>query len=401
MEESANMIRNEQHPLVEKAATFIAALFKNELSNKNVYHNFNHTRETVEAATAAAEYYQLNETDTHRLLLAAWFHDAGYIRAYKGHEEVSQEIALNFLEDERAEKEDMQVVKSLIASTKSEHEPQNLLEEILHDADHLSIGKKRFFRKAELLRIEWEVFLDKHYTEKKWAQEQLQFIIANNFYSEYFRREFGARREKNIEKQRSKLDKSEKKHQKNLAPKRGTETMYRATYRTHINLSSIADSKANMMISINTIIMSVIITVVGGGFSLSETAFVENLRYTVPICILLLGALASVIFAIISARPNVTEKKVNIEKIKKKKSSVLFFGNFSNMKLPDFITNMNELRQSKELLYDNMTVDLYYLGLVLTQKYRLLRISYNIFMAGLILAVVAFLGIFIYSQFFR
>lgn len=397
MEETSDFI--DQYPLVGKAASFVAALFKNELSNKYVYHNFNHTRETAEAAANAAAYYQLNEKKVYQLLLAAWFHDTGYTKTYEGHEEVSQQIAREFLQNQEVEEKDIRAVEDLIASTKGGHEPQNLLEEIMHDADRLSIGKKRFFRKAELLRIEWEMFLDNHYTEKEWAQEQLNFIIANNFYTEYFRREFGSRREKNIEKQRSQLDKTKKKRKKNLDPKRGTETMYRATYRNHINLSSIADNKANMMISINTIIMSVIITVVGGSFTLSETAFVENLRYTIPICTLLLGALGSVIFAIISARPNVTEKKVNIEKIRNKQSSVLFFGNFSNMKLPDFISNMDELRQSKELLYDNMTIDLYYLGLVLTQKYKLLRISYNIFMFALILAVLAFVGIFFYSQY--
>ena len=396
MEESPKSIH--KHPLVEKAATFVACLFKDKLSNKYVYHNFNHTRETADAAANAAAYYQLNEKESCRLLLAAWFHDTGYTGTYNGHEELSQQIARDFLQDQQLEEADIKEVERLIASTKSDHEPKDLLEEIMHDADRLSIGKKRFFRKAELLRIEWEMFLDQHYSDKEWAKEQLQFIIANNFYTEYFRREFGSRREKNIEKQRSQLEKSKKKRKKSRSPKRGTETMYRATYRNHINLSSIADNKANMMISINTIIMSVIITVVGGSFTLSETAFVENMRYTIPICILLLGALGSVIFAIISARPNVTEKKVDIEKIRNKKSSVLFFGNFSNMKLQDFINNMNELRQSKELLYDNMTIDLYYLGLVLTQKYRLLRISYNIFMTGIILAVLAFIGIFFYSQ---
>lgn len=391
----------DQNTLIDKATTFVARLFKNELSTKYVYHNFTHTRETAEAAHEAGSYYQLSEKDCYRLLLAAWFHDTGYVKTYNGHEEASMQIARDFLKKEGVGEEDIQAVESLIASTRAEHKPQSLLEEILHDADRISIGKKRFFRKAELLRIEWEIFLDKHYTEKEWSQEQLKFIIANNFYTECFRREFGSRREKNIEQQRNQLDKAKKKRSKSSSPKRGTETMYRATYRNHINLSSIADNKANMMISINTIIMSVIITVIGGGFTLSETTFVQSLRYTVPICILLLGALGSVIFAVISARPNVTEKKVNIDKIRKKKSSVLFFGNFSNMKLPEFISNMNELMQSKELLYDNMTIDLYYLGLVLTQKYRLLRISYNIFMAGLILSVVAFIGIFFYSQFNR
>lgn len=385
-------------PIVQKAATYVAHLFKQELSNKYVYHNLPHTCETVEASREAAEYYQINEQDQRVLLLAAWFHDTGYIKAYIGHEDESRKYARSFLEEEGLAEEEIRQVEELIESTRAGHKARNLLEEILHDADHINIGKKRFFRKAELLRIEWEFFLDKHYTDREWARVQENFIIGTNFYTEYFRREYGSRREKNIEKQRGILVKKKQKRKKDRAPKRGTETMYRATYRNHINLSSIADQKANMMISINTIIMSIIVTVVGSGFTFSEQSFVESIRYTIPICILLLGSLISVIYAILSARPHVTEKKVDLEKIRNKKSSTLFFGNFSNMKLNDFIDNMQELMKSRELLYDNMTIDLYYLGLVLTSKYRLLRISYNVFMSGIILCVVAFIGIFIYSQ---
>lgn len=389
------------HPIAQKAAEFVADLFKRELSNKYVYHNLTHTIETAEACMSAADFYELNENDRLCLLLAAWFHDTGYVKTYKGHEDVSIEYARGFMESEGCSEEMITQAEKLINTTKRGVKPENLLEEIICDADHISAGKKRFFRKAELLRIEWEIFLDKHYTDQEWAKEQQQFIISTNFYTEYFRREYGSRREKNIEKQRSALIKAKAKKLKDKDPKRGTETMYRATYRNHINLSQIADEKANMMISINTIIMSVIITVVGSGFTFTGQSFVESMRYTVPIAVLLLGSLFSVIFAVISARPNVTSKKVNLDKIRKKKSSVLFFGNFSNMKLQEFITNMHELMGSKDLLYDNMTVDLYYLGLVLTDKYRMLRISYNIFMGGLILAVVAFFGIFFYSQFSR
>ncbi|WP_017733807.1 Pycsar system effector family protein [Nafulsella turpanensis] len=389
----------EENPVIQKAATYVSELFKEELSKKYVYHNLNHTFETADACREAVGYYNLNEQDITILLLAALFHDTGYIKTYQGHEEVSKKIAADFLNEQGFDHAKIEKVESLIESTRAGHEPGHLLEEILHDADHVSVGRKRFFRKAELLRIEWEFFLDRHFTEREWAQEQQEFILAKNFYTEYFRREYGPRREKNIEKQFGLVEKAKKKKEKSKAPKRGTETMYRATYRNHINLSSIADEKANMMISINTIIMSIIITVVGGGFTLSETAFVENMRYTVPICILLLGSLVSVIYAIMSARPNVTQKDVDLKKIRDKKSSVLFFGNFSNMKLPDFINNLQELRNSKEMLYDNMTIDLYYLGLVLTQKYRLLRISYNVFMTGLVVAVLSFMAIFFYTQY--
>lgn len=389
----------EQAPgIVKKAKAYIQDLFTNELSNKYVYHNLNHTRQTAEACAEAAESYSLDRDQREVLVLAAWFHDTGYIRTYEGHEDASKEYALNFLKRENYPENKTQEVLRLIESTKAGHEPKDLLEEIMHDADRISIGKKSFLRKAELLRIEWEVFLNKHFKKEEWNKLQQEYILGTNFYTSYFRKEYGERREKNINKQRQTVKKVKKKKEKDDDPKRGIETMYRATYRTHIELSAIADSKANMMISINTIIMSVIITVVGGGFTLTENAFIENLRYTVPICILLLGSLASVIYAVISARPNVTEKKVDLEKIKNKQSSSLFFGNFTQMKLKEFINNMRVLGTSKALLYDSMTIDIYFLGLVLTQKYKLLRISYNIFMGALVLSVVAFVAIFFYSQ---
>lgn len=387
-----------EKPIVQKAAAFVADLFKRELPNKYVYHNLPHTCETVEACREAADFYQLKEEPRTNLLLAAWFHDTGYVKAYIGHEDESICYARSFLQKEQYPTEEIRQVEELIASTRADHKAGNLCEEILHDADHINIGKKRFFRKAELLRIEWEFFLDKYYSDRDWAKEQEKFIIGNDFYTEYFQREYGSRREKNIEKQRSTLLKEKQKRKKARSPRRGTETMYRATYRNHINLSSIADQKANMMISINTIIMSIIITIVGSGFTFTQQSFVESIRYTIPICILLLGSLVSVVYAILSARPNVTEKKVDLEKIKNKESSILFFGNFSNMKLQDFIDDMQELMKSRDLLYDNMTIDLYYLGLVLTTKYKLLRISYTVFMTGIVLGVLAFIGIFIYSQ---
>jgi predicted metal-dependent HD superfamily phosphohydrolase len=391
-------MEEKQAGIVDKAKAYITDLFTSELSNKYVYHNLNHTRQVAEACAEAAEVYSLPPRQRELLQLAAWFHDSGYVRTYEGHEEASIEYAQNYLQQEGYAPDGIQEVNRLIMSTKRGHQPKDLLEEILHDADRISIGKKSFFRKAELLRIEWEVFLGKHHKKEDWNRLQQEYILATNFYTDYFRKTYGERREKNINKQREAVKKVKQKKEKDEEPKRGIETMYRATYRTHIELSAIADSKANMMISINTIIMSVIITVVGGGFTLTEKAFIENLRYTVPICILLIGSLISVVYAVISARPNVTKKEVDPKKIRDKKSSPLFFGNFTNMKLQDFVGNMQQLGRSKDLLYDSMSVDIYYLGLVLTQKYRMLRFSYNVFMGALILSVVAFIGIFVYTQ---
>ena len=105
---------------------------------------------------------------------------------------------------------------------------------------------------------------------------------------------------------------------------------------------------------------------------------------------LTLTCLGSMIFATLATRPKVTEGKVTRESIKQRKANLLFFGNFYNMPLEDFQWGVNEMLKDSEFLYSSMSRDLYFLGIVLAQKYRYLSICYNIFMYGLIISVAAF-----------
>jgi hypothetical protein len=164
---------------------------------------------------------------------------------------------------------------------------------------------------------------------------------------------------------------------------RGVETMYRTTYNTHNNLSALADHKANLMLSINTIMIS--ITLSGLVPRLHESP-----ALIAPTIILLLVCLTSIVFATLSTRPKVTKGMVTHEDIQQRRSNLLFFGNFFNMKLEDFQWGMTEMIRDPEFQYNSMTRDLYFLGKVLNQKYRYLTICYNVFMFGLIGAVVLF-----------
>ncbi len=395
---------SKESSLVEKIQTRVFDHFINELPDGFVFHNFQHTQDTVDACLELGKHYGLSDKKMENLLLAAWLHDVGYTETYDGHEEVSQEKAKAWLKELKVEDDQIDDITTLIASTEKEREPEGLLQEILHDADILHIGKKGFFHKSEMLRMEWERVLNLRYSNTEWQQNQIDFLIAKKFTTQYAESEYGSRKEKNLKKQRKELNKSRRKREKRKVNKiktrklgRGIETMYRSTYRNHINLSSIADAKANMMISLNTIIMSVIITVVGSGFAFGGGLF-ESIRFTVPITILLVGSLIAVIFAVISARPDVTKKDVDLQKIKNKQSSVLFFGNFTKLELKEFVKNMQELKADRDILYDNMSIDIYYLGKVLTRKYRLLRYSYTIFISGLTLSVLSFLFILTYTN---
>lgn len=388
--------------IVEEAVDFVSHLLKGELTDQFKFHNYTHTAEVANLCEKMGKYYQLSDEDFENLLLAAWFHDTGFIRCYSGHEAEGVKIAGNFLTAKGFEKQRIETIQTLILSTKAEVKATNLLEEILHDADVQHIGKKNFFEKGQLLREEWELILHKNFDEEEWQWMQQKFITANEFATQYAKEKFGARKKKNAEKQQFLFKKAQASKNKSFDTEktgRGTETMYRVSYRNHINLSDIADKKANMMMSINTLILSAIIAIAGSGFAMVGGQQVEYYRFGIPMAILLLSSLGSVIFAILSAKPNVTHNLVSDIELRERKSSILYFGNFTQMPLERFLSDMETLRGDNKLLYENMSMDIYYLGVVLKKKFRLLQLSYTIFMVGLIMAVISLIFILIYSKY--
>jgi predicted metal-dependent HD superfamily phosphohydrolase len=385
--------------IVRKASNYVFSLFQEKLSKKLVYHTYKHTFEIAKEARELGQAYNLQEADMEALLLAAWFHDTGYIDTYVGHEEKSIEMATAFLEEEGYPEARIQVVADCILATRADQTAATLLQEILADADISNIGKDIFFANAELLRVEWEIFLKRFFTDAEWAQYQLDFLMSQRFKTEAAQSRFGEQLLANIQEQRDRLNKltkqkkkKDKKQRETLAqPKRGIETMFRSTYDNHMTLSSIADNKANMMISLNAVILSVIITYVGAKSSVLGTEFTRNPILMVPVGTLLLTTIGSVVSAIMSAQPDVTTFNIRPNKVKSKRVNLLFFGNFTKIPLEDFQSGMHDIMREKDALYNNMIIDIYYLGEVLSKKYRLLRISYTIFMIGLILTVISFI----------
>lgn len=171
--------------------------------------------------------------------------------------------------------------------------------------------------------------------------------------------------------------------------KRGVSDMFRTSYRTHVELSAIADNKSNIMISINGIIISIIIASISPKID-------SNPWLLIPTAVLLLTCLGSMVYAVLSARPRVSKEKVTLNDVQENRANILFFGNFHTMTRADYVEGMEELMQDSERLYNNMARDIHGLGVVLAKKYSLLRISYNIFMLGLILSVISFIGVFIF-----
>ncbi len=170
---------------------------------------------------------------------------------------------------------------------------------------------------------------------------------------------------------------------------RGIETMFRSAYRVQMDLTSLADNKANMMISINGIIMSIMLASVAPKLDANPWLFV-------PTTLLLLGSLVSMIYAILAARPRVSHRPISLEDLRNSEGNLLFFGNFANMKEDEFVQGMEEMMEDKTFVYDTMIRNIYGLGFVLNKKFALLQVAYTIFMFALILGVSSFIFVFIW-----
>lgn len=183
--------------------------------------------------------------------------------------------------------------------------------------------------------------------------------------------------------------KKKKKKDKGLGSSRGIETMFRTSYRVNMDLSSLADTKSNIMISINGLIISIIIASI-------STKLDSNIVFIWPTVVLLVGCLISMIFAILAARPRVSSKVITLDDVRENRANVLFFGNFSHLTQDEYVEGMLDLLKDTDKLYLNMIRDIYGVGSVLQKKFKLLRVAYSVFMAALVAGVALF--IYAYMQ---
>lgn len=404
--------------------TYAVNFITREVPKDYAFHDLQHTISVVEAARTIGKDMNLQEDELEILQIAGWFHDMGYDQGPEGHEERGCEYAASFLSSLDYPAEKIEKVKSCIRATRLNHIPQTELEKIICDADLSHLGRRNYWDRCGRIRQELATTRNTVMTDEEWVSFELGFMQAHFFNTSVAQKLYGDRKTKHIQK----LERRQKKYKKltnpgttniipieskkrkkkkkpsysDLAGKndsgninlkqinlgRGVETMYRTTYRTHINLSSIADNKANIMLSINAIIVSITLSTLVPKFD-----DIPNL--VIPTVVLLLVCLIAIIFATLSTRPKITEGRFTRKNIEERNANLLFFGNFYNMSLDDYHWGMLEMIKDEDFLYSSMTRDLYYLGIVLAKKYKYLSYCYTVFMYGLIISVVTFAIVFI------
>jgi hypothetical protein len=374
--------------IVSQAEDFIRILFEKELTQDHRYHNLNHTLSNRRTAREFGELYRLNNEELEYIELATLFHDAGYCRIYDGHEKVSQEIARAFLVGIQYPEDKIQKVLSLIEVTKLDVEPTSLLEKIVKDSDFNNLDGS-FLDKSNALRHEWEVFCHRKMTDLEWYENDLKFWSNHKFYTGEAQAKFGEDKRKTIKYFKKHLQQSlgypadGEKLEAEISRNKSALLMFKTTLRNHVDLTNIADNKANIMLSINSLLITIAIPMLAGNLEKFP-----NLVF--PAATLLLTCILSIIFATLATRPIKMIGFTDLDLVKEGKTNLFFFGNFYKMKMEDYRAGLVQVLRNEAILDDSIITDLFSLGKTLGIKFMRLRACYGIFMVGMIITVVTF-----------
>ncbi len=380
--------------ILSKTEQFATDLLSNKLDEKYLYHNLRHTQRVVKSTKELLDNHTLEGADKEALELAAWLHDTGYTKGFEDHEESSCTIAKEFLSEQGVGANIIEKVRSIIMATKRHYEPKNLSEHIIRDADASHFAQKSYLETSEFLRDELSLLDIAEYSNKDWCNANIDmFKKEHRFYTDYAKENWQEAKDKNLKrllrekKTEKKIAKKEaiKAKYKSDSPDRGIQTLFRVTLKNHLTLSDIADTKANILLSVNAIIISLVLSNL-----ITKLDNPSNTYLIYPTVIFTLFSVISMIMAVLATRPNVTSGEFTKEDVKNKKVNLLFFGNFHKMKLEEYQWAIQELVKDKEYIYSSLTKDLYFLGLVLHRKYQLLRWTYTVFMIGIVISVIAF-----------
>jgi predicted metal-dependent HD superfamily phosphohydrolase len=381
--------------------SYVKGLFKQHSQTNLVFHNLPHTQTVVERVHEIAAHYQIADKDLLELSIAAWFHDTGHlITDPSGHEEKSVALMDEFMRSKTDDEELIKKIAALIRITKFPPSPQSLPEMIICDADTYHFGLEDFKQTNKAMKKEL-ILRNMNIMVMDWEKNSLDLLEKHQFFTSYCIDLLQKGKEKNIRKLNKKLNKVEGMNvsetllqpgdtkdeinkRKNTLLSRGIQTMLRLTSENHVELSNMADGKASILISVNAIIISVILSVLIRRIE-TET------HLTIPTFIFLASSLATIIIAIMATRPKISTGNFSREDILNKNTNLLFFGNFYSTKVSEYQWAMNTMMRDPDYLYSSLIMDIHQLGVVLARKYKLIRLAYTVFMIGIFVSVIAFI----------
>lgn len=167
----------------QKAKDYICRRMQQELPDYLSYHSLAHTRDVYQAADHLARTEGLSEEAQKLVLTAALYHDCGFMVAAKSHEMIGCEIARQSLPQFGYSASQIDQICNLILATRIPQSPQNLMEEILADADLDYLGREDFWAISDLLFQELKLN-NAALASKEWNRLQVKFFEEHHYFTQ-------------------------------------------------------------------------------------------------------------------------------------------------------------------------------------------------------------------------
>lgn len=389
--------------LLRETALYLEPYFNENLPPPYKSHNFAAALKLVQTCDHISVHTDLKRQDRMKISLAAWFLYTGFCSDPVNYQMASTELASSFFKEKGFNPELILEIEETILATRYPQQPFTIQAQVLCDAEMSWLADKSFLQTLSLLRKDKALTSKVEIEEKNWLAENILMFENHIYFIPFSREMFEKKKKKNLLLLKEKLSahdisqsiiqgsfslpKTEEKTEavltSDLKLERGVETLFRNTSRNQIHLIRLADYKANMIISINAIIISVILSFLI--IRLDANKYLE-----LPTFILVLTNIMTILIAISATRPRINMDNRNDEKMREAGDNLLFYGNFYKMPFDKFKGDIRKTIIDKEYLYDSLSKDIYHQGILLVKKFRKINLSYTVFITGLILSVIAF-----------
>jgi hypothetical protein len=422
--------------LLKQVSGYVTSFYTKETDTRLTYHNYTHTWEMMDVVNRIMAGLALDDRSRFVIHTAIWFYDTGYAApGNTDHKSKSADLAETFLKSAGADENDIAEIKKCILNTTIPQQPITIEQQIVCDTVMNYFGSDLYSEKSKQLKKETEALHGLKIGGEEWRKKSISLMENHHYFTDYAQANFTKIKLENLNqlkrKEEKKEEKKAEKEAKELLKKalptpvpvvetqlvapdghlmsetppgnvevkkikkkkekagRGLDTLFRIAATNHQRLSSMADNKAHIMISVNSIVISVLLGLIIRKLDKYDVIII-------PTIIMLLVNVATIVFAVLATRPRVPHGMFTIEQVEKKNVDLTFFGNFYKMDFSDYEKGMKKLMTDSEFIYGSLIRNVYGQAKVLGKKFKFLQISYNIFMVGITVAVVAYALTFIF-----
>jgi hypothetical protein len=378
--------------LLRRAGDHVFALFRDGAQDGAlVYHGYSRARELVDACKDIAKGLELDDEAYEVALLSAWFYDACYAKGSDDHGK-SLELCQEFLEAQRVRRPTHDQIAACFHGVDGDDReardgaPLDRASDVVHDGRLAALASDQYLERSELLRLELERREGKPFSDADWLQRCIAYFEAHPYRTPYAQLEYGGPRSANLVRlgklRRKVKEPNEARSDESVVKEVGkTEGMFYHFTRIQVALLGLADRRTSTMIHVNAIMVSIVVALL--------LRRLEVDRFLIFPTLLLLTVNVVVIFlAIYSMRA--TRAKLSGEELRAHDTNIFLFTNHAQFSLEEYSERMGQLVADPEQFRQRLVNHMYFVRKLLMERERALHRTYDVFIYGLALAILAF-----------